>query len=179
MSVVLIKNSGFLDINIKVHLEHSEWFLNDWPESVSVLLPWSQQTSHRFKKKQSVNYFQGMETEILRWFTDDSDFCVSLLLYLLPRELGAYFLPHFGYKKYQQKPQERNLSTLLLKMANGLPVSYTERLMFYLWKWYPWDTEMPRCYSIYLSIAFIPRLSSCRAFPIKNLRCQQKSSFFP
>lgn len=75
-----------------------------------------------------------METEILRWFTDDSDFCVSLLLYLLPRELGAYFLPHFGYKKYQQKPQERNLSTLLLKMANGLPVSYTERLMFYLWK---------------------------------------------
>lgn len=56
-------------------------------------------------KKQSVNYFQGLETEILRWFTDDSVFCVSLLLYLLPRELGAYFLPHHSYKKYQQKPQ--------------------------------------------------------------------------
>lgn len=67
-----------------------------------------------------------METEIFRWFTDDSDFCVSLLLYLLPRELGAYFLPHHGYKKYQQKPQECNFSTFLLKMANKLNVSYTK-----------------------------------------------------
>lgn len=79
----------------------------------------------QMKKKQSVNYFQGLETEILRWFTDDSDFCVSLLLYLLPRELGAYFLPHHDYKKYQQKPQESNFSTPLLKMADGLNVSYT------------------------------------------------------
>lgn len=68
---------------------------------------------HCTDEKQSVSYFQGLETEILRWFTDDSDFCVSLLLYLLPRELGAYFLPHYGYKKYQQKPQESNFCTLI------------------------------------------------------------------
>lgn len=83
------------------------------------MFTWNQQTSHRLKKKkkQSVNSFQGLETEILRWFTDDSDFCVWLLLTLLPRELGAYFLPQPGYKKYQQKPQESNFSTLLLQVG--------------------------------------------------------------
>lgn len=98
----------YLDINLKVYLGHPECFLNDWPNWPKILrfLRCSLRVSkHCTNKKQSVNYFQGLETEILRWFTDDSVFCVSLLLYLLPRELGAYFLPHHSYKKYQQKPQ--------------------------------------------------------------------------
>lgn len=126
-SVVLIKKAQcFVAILIKVHLEHSENFFNDWSK---LLYSWwcllGVGNHHTDEKKQSVNYFQGLETEILRWFTDDSDFCVSLLLYLLPRELGAYFLPHHDYKKYQQKPQENNFSTPLLKMADKLNVSYT------------------------------------------------------
>ena len=101
---------------------------NDWSNSVDsdALCGVYLESANISQIKTSVNHFQGLETGILRWFTDDSDFCVSLLLNLLPRELGAYFLPHHGYKKYQQKPQESNCSILLFKkIANELNVSST------------------------------------------------------
>lgn len=109
----------------------------------------------QMKEKTTVNYFQGLETEILRWFTDDSDFCVSLLFYSCCQgNLGpTSYHTLLGYKKYQQKPQESNFYFYFKKKkANGQHVIFTERFQFYLWRWYPRDTEM--AWAFYLSINF-------------------------